>query len=94
MLIAKKCFLHHAIFFPCILGGPAPTIKVSTNNELAEFKKNWIDFNAGTLLTGETMPEATQRLMKRVIATANGEATCSEKNGYREIAIFKDGVTL
>lgn len=76
------------------LGGPAPTLKISTNNELAKFKKNWIDFNAGTLLTGETMPEATQRLMQKVIDTANGEATCSERNGYREIAIFKDGVTL
>jgi len=28
------------------------------------------------------------------MATASGLATCSENLGYRELAIWKDGVTL
>ena len=76
------------------LGAPAPTVKIATNTALAEFKANWIDFNAGTLVEGETMDSAAERLFRQVIRIASGEETQSEKYGYREIAIFKDGVTL
>jgi altronate hydrolase len=76
------------------LGGPVPTMKISTNSELAKFKSNWIDFNAGTLVEGEIMAEAAPRLLEEVVATAEGKLTKSEQNGYREIALFKDGVTL
>ncbi len=76
------------------LGAPAPTVKIATNTALAEFKANWIDFNAGTLVEGESMASAADRLFRKVIQIANGEETQSEKYGYREIAIFKDGVTL
>ena len=76
------------------LGAPAPTVKISTNTALAEFKANWIDFNAGTLVEGESMDSAAERLFRQVIRIANGEETRSETYGYREIAIFKDGVTL
>ena len=76
------------------LGAPAPTVKIATYTALAEFKANWIDFNAGTLVEGETMDSAAERLFRQVIRIAGGEETQSEKYGYREIAIFKDGVTL
>ena len=76
------------------LGAPAPTIKMATNSELANKKKNWIDFNAGTLVEGETMDNACERFFQEVIEIASGKETQSEKYGYREIAIFKDGVTL
>lgn len=76
------------------LGAPAPTVKIATNTALAEFKANWIDFNAGTLVEGESMDSAAERLFRQVIRIASGEETQSEKYGYREIAIFKDGVTL
>ena len=76
------------------LGGPAPTLKVATNANLAAKKHGWIDFNAGQLLQGVTMEEAAQQLFQLVLATANGQETQAEKHGYREIAIFKDGVTL
>ena len=54
-------------------------------------KKNWIDFNAGSMLTGQDLSE---EFMQYILRVANGEETCNERNGYREIAIFKDGVTL
>lgn len=76
-------------------GGPVPTVKISTNSELAERKKNWIDFDAGRLLDGKTMPELADELWDYLIRLASGEVrTLNEQNGFREIAIFKDGVIL
>lgn len=71
-----------------------PTMKISTNNELASKKHNWIDFNAGTLLDGMTMEEACNEIADAVIEIASGKLTRNEINGYSEIAIFKNGVTL
>ena len=75
-------------------GCPVPTVKVSTNNALYAFKKNWIDFNAGTVADGEAIDRAGARLMEKVLLVASGENTKGEKQGYRGIAIYKDGVTL
>ncbi|MCR5107439.1 MAG: altronate dehydratase family protein [Lachnospiraceae bacterium] len=76
-------------------GAPAPTLKISTNTALYEKKGNWIDFNAGGVAQGkETLDEAGERLLDLVLETASGKLTRCEENGYREISIFKDGVTL
>jgi altronate hydrolase len=76
-------------------GAPAPTVKISTNTALYTKKRNWIDFNAGTIADGcETLEETGLRLLQYVISIASGEKTTAEKNGAREIAIFKTGVTL
>ncbi|RUS46659.1 UxaA family hydrolase [Cohnella sp. AR92] len=76
-------------------GGPVPTVKLSTNSELAARKKNWIDYNAGQLLEGKTMGELTDELWAYLIGLASGDnRTHNETNGFREIAIFKDGVIL
>lgn len=76
------------------VGAPIPTVKVSTNTPLSEKKRNWIDFNAGILAQGADMQETTEVFFKKLLAIASGEQTQSEKHDYREIAIFKDGVTL
>lgn len=76
-------------------GAPAPTVKIATNTALAEHKRNWIDFNAGTVAEGsESLDEAGERLLDYVLRVASGERTLSEEHNCREIAIFKDGVTL
>ena len=76
-------------------GGPVPTVKIATNSELAARKKNWIDFDAGRLLEDRTMEQLTDELWEQIIALASGERqTLGERNGFREIAIFKDGVIL
>src|SRR5690606_10531791 len=41
-------------------GGPVPTVKIATNSQLAERKRNWIDFNAGRLLDEKAMPELSE----------------------------------
>jgi len=77
------------------LGGPVPTLKISTNSDLARRKPHWIDFDAGRLLDGETMGDLADGLLDHVVQVASGRASaCNEQNGFREIAIFKDGVTL
>ena len=75
-------------------GAPAPTVKISTNTALFEKKGNWIDFNAGTVAQGEDLDHAGDRLLDFVLEIASGRKTHAEERGAREIAIFKDGVTL
>ena len=71
-----------------------PTMKISTNSQLFNSKQNWIDFNAGELMEGVDMLTLRNDFIDKVVATANGEKVKNEMNGYREIAIFKNGVTL
>lgn len=73
------------------LGAPVPTIKIATNSSLAERKKGWIDFNAGPVLEGQPL---TDELFAYILEVASGKESANEKNGYREISIFKNGVTL
>ena len=76
------------------VGAPIPTVKVSTNRQLAEKKKKWIDFDASPLLEGESMDSLTDDFLSYIVKVASGEQTQNEKNGYSEISIFKDGVVL
>ena len=71
-----------------------PTMKISTNSHIFNSKQNWIDFNAGELMEGVDMLTLRNIFIDKIIATANGEKVKNEINGYREIAIFKNGVTL
>ncbi len=71
-----------------------PTMKISTNPVLAANKPQWVDFNAGQLIMGRTMPEVLSEFIDKIIAVASGELARNESNGYREISIFKNGVTL
>ncbi|MBQ2956132.1 MAG: altronate dehydratase [Clostridia bacterium] len=76
-------------------GCPAPTVKIATNSALFARKGNWMDFNAGQLLDGVSMEELRARFIDYALALASGEErTCAEKNGVREMCIFKNGVTL
>lgn len=75
-------------------GGFIPTMKIATNSELAKKKKNWIDFDAGRLLDGLSMDAMVEECIDQVIAIASGKKTKNEANNYREIALFKSGVTL
>jgi len=78
------------------LGFPVPTIKVSSNSEIAAKKPHWIDFNAGQLLDGTaTAEQLADDLFAYILRVASGEeVTNNERHGYREIAIWKEGVTL
>ena len=75
-------------------GGFVPTVKIATNSELAAKKKHWIDFDAGQLIHGKAMPQLLEEFVDTIVAFANGKQTCNERNDFRELAIFKSGVTL
>lgn len=72
-------------------GGCVPTVKISTNSPIAEKKKGWIDFNAGPVIEGENLDDS---FFDFVVSVINGEKTKNEIHNFREIAIFKNGVTL
>ena len=73
---------------------PVPTMKISSNSRLADKKDNWIDFNAGVVAEGENLDVTGQRLFDEVVAIASGKEVKSEKAGFHDLAIFKQGVTL
>lgn len=88
----------HMVLFTTGRGTPfgtfVPTMKISTNSTLAQNKPTWIDFNAGVIVENEPMEVTCRRFIDYVIRVASGEEVNNEKKGYREIAIFKTGVTL
>ena len=88
----------HLVLFTTGRGTPfgtfVPTMKIATNPDLARRKANWIDFSAGQLIEGRTMQEVVPEFIDKVMAVASGEPAKNEINDYREISIFKNGVTL
>ena len=88
----------HLVLFTTGRGTPfgtfVPTMKIATNPYLASHKRNWIDFSAGQLLEGRTMQELVPEFIDKVLSVASGVKAKNEENGYREISIFKNGVTL
>ena len=75
-------------------GGFVPTIKVSTNSNIFNKKKNWMDFNAGALVEDKTMDEVLESLIDLIVEVSNGKQSKNEINKFRNLAIFKSGVTL
>ena len=94
-LAAAGC---HLVLFTTGRGTPfgtfVPTMKISTNSDLAHRKPTWIDFDAGVLLNDATWDDTLASFIDKVIATCNGVPTWNERKHYQEIAIFKRGVTL
>ena len=88
----------HIVLFTTGRGTPfgtfVPTMKVATNPTLAKNKPSWVDFSAGQLVEGRTMQELVPEFIDKVLSVASGQLARNEENGYREISIFKNGVTL
>lgn len=88
----------HMVLFTTGRGTPfgtyVPTMKISTNTALSQRKPGWIDFNAGVIVDSEPMEKTCERFIDYIINVASGELVNNEKKGFREIAIFKTGVTL
>lgn len=77
---------------------PVPTVKISSNSALYKHKRNWIDFNCGSIAenTAEDMSleELGEELFRYVAEVASGKKVKSEEAGFHDLAIFKQGVTL
>ena len=85
----------HIILFTTGRGTPVgsgvPTVKIATNHDLAVRKSAWIDFDSSPIFDGKDL---TNELFDYIIKVADGAETKNELHGYKEISIFKDGVTL
>ena len=94
-LAASGC---HMVLFTTGRGTPfgsfVPTMKISTNSTLYQKKPGWIDFNAGTIVENESIEQVNNRFVAYILDVINGTYVNNEKKNYREIAIFKTGVTL
>ncbi|PJG85207.1 UxaA family hydrolase [Conservatibacter flavescens] len=75
-------------------GGFVPTMKIATNRELAIKKKHWIDFDAGQLVGDISIEQLLSDFIDLIVDIVNGKQTKNELNEFRELAIFKSGVTL
>ncbi len=75
-------------------GAPVPTIKIASNTRLAMHKNGWIDFGAGSIAEGAPIDALSGELYDFVRDIASGAQTKSEQRGMRDIAVFKNGVTL
>ncbi|MBD1577522.1 altronate dehydratase [Vibrio sp. S11_S32] len=75
-------------------GGPVPTLKIATNSSLAKRKPHWIDFNAGQLVENKPMDILLNEFIDLVVSVVNGKQARNEINDFKEIAVFKTGVTL
>ena len=73
---------------------PVPTVKIASNEPMAQKKSRWIDFDAGALLSGRTIGQLSEALFAQVLSVAGGARVKSEESGYHDMAIFKQGVTL
>lgn len=93
-LIAAGC---HMVLFSTGRGTPyggfVPTVKLSTNTPLAQKKPTWIDFDAGQLINNVSMDKLLKQFIDLIVDIANGKQSCNEQNEFRELAIFKNGVT-
>ncbi len=88
----------HIVLFTTGRGTPfgsfVPTMKISTNSPLAGKKPGWIDFNAGVIVENQTMEATVENFINYILKVVSGELVNNEKKNYREIAIWKMGVTL
>ena len=72
-----------------------PTLKVATNSDLAQHKPQWMDFDAGTLVSrDEPMDKLLERFIACVLDIVGGQPTCAEQAHIHDMAIWKNGVTL
>ena len=88
VLAASGC---HLVLFTTGRGTPfgtvVPTMKISTNTALAQAKPHWIDWDA------MARPDV-EAFAAKVLEVASGAPARNEVENARDIAIFKDGVTL
>ncbi len=79
------------------MGNPiSPVVKISSNSVLAERMPDIIDFNAGTVITGEkTIPEAADELLELIIKVASGEVkTKADQLNQNDFIPWRRGVSL
>lgn len=75
---------------------PAPSIKVATNTPVFERLNDDMDFDAGSILGGQSIEAVGHALFEEILAVAGGKKTKSEQHGLgeEEFAPWQIGPTL
>lgn len=60
---------------------PTPSFKIASNTRLYERLPEDMDFNAGTVIEGHSVQAVGRELFLRLLDTASGQPTCSERLG-------------
>ncbi|MBI1247489.1 altronate dehydratase [bacterium] len=60
---------------------PTPSIKIATNTPMYERMIDDMDVNAGSILEGESIVSAGERIFEEILAVASGKPTKSESQG-------------
>lgn len=79
------------------MGNPiSPVVKISSNTVLSEKMSDIIDFNAGTVISGDkTIPEAADELLELIINVASGEVkTKADVLNQNDFIPWRRGVSL
>lgn len=74
-------------------GCPVPTMKISSNTDLARKKPSWLDFDAGRLLRDDR-ERVEKEFFHLILEIVGGREVYSENQDNGNLAIFKNGVTL
>lgn len=61
---------------------PVPTLKLSTNTQMFDRMRDDMDFNCGTIITGDTLDAMGRQIFLKIVETASGKETQSERNGF------------
>lgn len=67
----------------------APTIKVATNTERAKLKADWVDFDAGRMISeGASLEDLAAELYSLTLRVANGGITQAERLGTTGVELW------
>ena len=91
----------NVVLFTTGLGTPtgnpiAPVVKISTNSQLAARMSDIIDFDAGSIITGQkSLPQVGEEILELVVAVASGQARVhAERLSQDDFIPWKRGVSL
>lgn len=72
----------------CFGSKPAPTLKISSTTGLFERLPEEMDFDAGAVITGQPLADVGRRLLEKILETASGTRTASERQGFGDDEFF------
>ena len=87
-----SCSLGKVIFSGRLWQRPFWWIATQTGHFLNVI--NNLDFNVGVLVEDSEMNATSEQFFEYMLRVASGEKVASEKAGFHDMAIFKQGVTL
>ena len=61
---------------------PVPTLKLASNTPMYERMQDDMDINCGTIIGGESIENVGRAIFTRIVETASGLRTASERNGF------------